>query len=273
METKTNYTLTQQQKDFFHLFGFLHIPGLFSDEIALLQSKFDQYFIEYKDELIQWDKIGYSRKILFSFMERESDLINILTGDKIFGLMESLLGNNFVYINSDANVFEGDTYWHWDSFGTLNDVLQVKMALYLEPLTADSGALRFLPGSHHMGSEYHKRIVKDLLQSEGEILGLPRDKVPAFAVETNPGDALIFNFQCKHASCFQQDDRRLVCMNFIEKIDGDNKEKLKASAVMAKQALGLNSIYAPLFVNTLDASKRHHIQPIIDSGAYNNDKA
>lgn len=272
MELNKDYSLSQQQKDFFHLFGFLHIPGLFAEEISLLQSKFDQYFVDCKEDIIQWDKIGYSRKILFSFMERESALINILTGNKIFGLMRSLLGKDFVYLNSDANIFEGDTYWHWDSFGSLTDVLQVKMALYLEPLTKESGALRFLPGSHYIGGKYNRKISEELLETEGEILSLPRDKVPAFAVETNPGDAVIFNFQCKHATCFQQHDRRLICMNFIEKIEDSNKTKLKESVAFAKKALGINSIYNPLLVNTMDADKKHHLQPILNCDSYYNEK-
>lgn len=85
--------------------------------------------------------------------------------------------------------YQGETPWHTDSDLPLRSV---GFLAYLEPVGADSGALRVIPGSHH--------------QQFGEALrGIDakcvRDPLlPGHAVATEPGDMILLDERVLHAS-------------------------------------------------------------------------
>ena len=66
--------------------------------------------------------------------------------DRVYGPVEQLIGEPPLWIESDGNLYVGDTYWHPD--GHVTRPLWIKVALYLDPLTEESGCLRVIPGSH-----------------------------------------------------------------------------------------------------------------------------
>ena len=64
-----------------------------------------------------------------------------------------MLGDDFNYSGSDGNFYVGDTLWHSDGYRE-SKYLSFKMAFYLDPVTAKSGCLRVIPGSHKYGDVF-----------------------------------------------------------------------------------------------------------------------
>jgi hypothetical protein len=84
--------------------------------------------------------------------------------------------------------YSGDTSWHTDS---VLPVASVGFAAYLEPLGADNGALRVLPGSHR--PEFSEAI-----RALGT--GIAARSLPAHVVTTEPGDMIVFDEHLFHSS-------------------------------------------------------------------------
>lgn len=87
----------------------------------------------------------------------------------------------------------GSTPWHTDS--SRDAVISVGFAAYLEPLDADHGALRVLPGSHRapMNEDTNLYLANHGVESAV-------DALPGYAVCTEPGDVIVFDEHLYHAS-------------------------------------------------------------------------
>ena len=84
-----------------------------------------------------------------------------------------------------------------------------KVARYLDVLTRETGAIRVVPGSHRYGEGFAEATQEGLGGGSEDIWGIPGDEVPAVAVETIPGDLVVFNQGTKH-SAWGGGDRRLL---------------------------------------------------------------
>jgi ectoine hydroxylase-related dioxygenase (phytanoyl-CoA dioxygenase family) len=85
----------------------------------------------------------------------------------------------------------------------------VKLVTYLEPLRADTGALRLVPGSHH--PEFRTRLREWLRRNPVEDSEQLRRQVaatPCFVAETEPGDVVAFDVHTFHASVYGRDRRQ-----------------------------------------------------------------
>jgi hypothetical protein len=91
------------------------------------------------------------------------------------GTAAALIGRDVLPVRAKAVEYHGGSTQHRDSDLRL---ASVGFACYLEPLTASTGALRVVPGSH---------------------LGDPADRAEV-AVETEPGDVIVFDEHLLHAS-------------------------------------------------------------------------
>jgi ectoine hydroxylase-related dioxygenase (phytanoyl-CoA dioxygenase family) len=82
----------------------------------------------------------------------------------------------------------------------------------LDPVRAATGALRVIPGSHRYGDTFAEDLQKSLSHAP-ETLGLRGDQVPAIALESNPGDVVVFNQTTKHSSWGGSNRRRMFTIN------------------------------------------------------------
>src|SRR5262249_55787829 len=140
---------------------------------------------------------GKARSTIVPFIDQSERLCALLDDERIVGIASSLLGDDFNYTGSDGNYYVGDTNWHSD--GWHPKYIYVKIALYLDPLTSDTGCLRVIPGSHRIGDAFADALQARLRTSE-ENFAVPGRDVPAVALETTPGDLLLFNHNTKHAA-------------------------------------------------------------------------
>jgi hypothetical protein len=118
---------------------------------------------------------------------------------RLFDTAESLLGGPVVPLPPEGVLYFGEAGWHFDDgIG----VTGLKVALYLEPLAAATGALRLLPLSH-------RPEVRDQLEGyradhacapSTPVLADHMAAFPFCAAESEPGDAVIFDLHTWHAS-------------------------------------------------------------------------
>jgi hypothetical protein len=110
--------------------------------------------------------------------------------DRLEPVASALLDGPVLPTRAKGVRYAGETPWHTDSDDP--SIVSVGFAAYLEPLRADSGALRVLPGSH-------RQAFGDELRRAGAV-GSPARALPAHVIETDPGDVIAFDERLFHAS-------------------------------------------------------------------------
>lgn len=224
--------LSEQQKRFYDLFGYLVIPGLLADVLEDITTEFDTEFAKHSDAE------GQVPTFLTNFIDDNERLRSLLDDPRIDSIAAGLLGDDYNYLFSYGNRFGGDSDWHPNQESEPYPYLLIGM--YLDPVGADTGALRAIPGSHKAGtyrdevqrviagprtkhldevdahdvdaiaealaaeiSAYTQRAPLDPRQdpsSYTQTLGLAGHEVPAAVLATEPGDVVVFNERTIHSA-------------------------------------------------------------------------
>jgi ectoine hydroxylase-related dioxygenase (phytanoyl-CoA dioxygenase family) len=228
------YALTPQQVRFFESFGFLRLKGIFRDDIEQIESGFEDVFREHlgreseevmvikgKNFLHGEDRhhADPQRFILTEMLQRSPKLSWMQNDYRVRAVASTLVGENYESASSDGSLFYCETSWHPDFYGASLSQLHVKLSFYMEPLRHDSGAIRFLPGTHFHDSPYATKLRELLFRDPAEIrelFGIDIDEIPSYTLESDPGDVVIWNFRTIHASFHGGVRRRLLSINFRE---------------------------------------------------------
>jgi len=187
--------LTDQHKRFFDDFGYIFLPGLMAQEVDWIIEEYERAFA---DSRIEHD--GTKRSSLGKIVERNERFFDLLDNPKVVSLLSGLLGDNYNYLGSGADMYVGDSMWHPDCHDA--PVVQLKWAMYLDPLTRDSGALRIVPGSQK------QRWVGNL--DTEALWGISDEEVPCAAPDNIPGDVMVFNQSTLHNSLKGGNRRRML---------------------------------------------------------------
>ena len=147
------------------------------------------------------------------------------------------------------------------------DLLAAKIAFYLDPLTQDTGALRFIPGTHR--PHHFVRKEKIDVGNSLELFGILSTEFPSnLALETNPGDVVIFNHDLYDASFGGGDRRRMFTMNCTINPKTPEKQE-QVWQYMRVHTPGSNNyvtgagMYYPPMIDTADENRMTHLrQPI-----------
>jgi len=94
-------------------------------------------------------------------------------------------------------------------------VRRIKTAIYLDPLTDDTGCLRVIPGSHRNPLHDAMQPLRDPASSP---FGVGSADVPSHPIETQPGDVLFFNMDLWHATFGGAKGRRQIAIVVSEHI-------------------------------------------------------
>jgi ectoine hydroxylase-related dioxygenase (phytanoyl-CoA dioxygenase family) len=266
MNNVTSFKLTRQQKNFFDTFGYLVLPGLLKDSIDSISAAFEKLYQKDDKEIIDWRHEAHymkSRRVLLQFIERQPELAALLDHPVIDGIFRELLGANYLYRASEGNIFTGDTYWHSDLYGADFKYRHVKILLYLEPLDADSGAFRAIPGSHLFGDKFANLLERWVWKHEDNY-GLQKNEVPCVVVPTQPGDALVFDYRLKHATSHTQNNRRMFSICASQRFAD---EDLPVLAKLVKDYLPMSggNVYRPEFVANANESLQGHISQCLQA--------
>lgn len=255
--------LTAQQLAFMDTFGYLVFPGLLSDRIDRIIEEFEGIFAAHGGGHNGKPHDGTARSCILPFIDQSPYLASLIDDPRIDGIFASLLGEDYVYLGSDGNFYVGDTNWHSDTdwSGKMRGKpprIFYKLALYLDPVTATSGALRVIPGSQHYGDNFAEAL-QATLRGAPEKLGLPGSQVPAIALESNPGDVVIFNQNTKHSAWGGGNRRRMFTINCTAHYQPDDIPLLK-NEIAAFARFWVDSVYGDAMVQTASPQRMTHLQ-------------
>ena len=249
--------LTQQQHNFMETFGFLHFPGLIEDRIEAVIDAFEAVWAGHGGGHDGRPHDGTARSCIVPFAGQSEYLSSLLDDPRIDGILGSLLGDDYVYLGSDGNYYVGDTGWHSDG-GWPRPIVYYKIAFYLDRLTRDSGAIRVIPGSHRYGEGYAEALQAGVRESE-EAWGVSGDQVPAVAVETAPGDVVVFHQGTKHSAWGGGDRRRMFTLNCTRRHTEEELPLMRREVANFARFL-TDSVYGPAMVDTATPERMRHLE-------------
>ena len=238
--TDQQISLTEHQLTHYATFGFITLRGVLTrDELDAIDDEFDRGL---EAAHRHSPDVGSSQQLQWSNLRPEFPVITgLLEDSRISGVAEQLVGDDAIPVFSNGNRWVTDTGWHPDTPHT--SLKGVKIACYLQRVDGESGALRFVPGSHK--SILNGEVAALLEETKPEL----RD-VPAHICESEPGDIIAFDNRLYHAAAGTSTDKRQFTMNFVEsaKSQAAETELHDLGDILRKQYARLNAplpIFAP----------------------------
>ena len=211
--------LTEQQKHEFDTFGFLLLKDFIpSDEMQLYIDEFDATMTKANGG-VPWQGAPQTHAVMPFYRHNPTVYHRLLDNEKINEAVEELLGEDFMFWLSEGHHRWGGIKWHHDSVAP-GGLTHLKVVLYLDPVRADTGCLRLLPGSHL--APLRERMER---WYGGPDMGDEADWPAAIAMETDPGDVVIFNINAYHAAIGKDVDRRAIFINYIQKLSSQEQEE------------------------------------------------
>ena len=250
--------LAKQQLASFHTFGFLAFPGLLADRIERITQEFEAIWAANGGGHNGQAHDGTARSCSVQFIDQNAYLSTLLDDPRIHGIAASILGDDFNYMGSDGNFYTGDTRWHSDGYGGRGGMLHIKIAFYLDPLTRDTGALRVIPGSHRIGEPFADELQHNIRASD-QIWGLQGSQIPAIALETTPGDVLVFNHDLKHAAFGGSRRRRMFTMNCCQRYPDSQLQDLR-DYIAGGARFWVEQAYGETMIRTASPARMAHLE-------------
>jgi hypothetical protein len=250
--------LTEQQLASFRTFGFLAFPGLLADRIERITAEFEAIWAANGGGHNGQAHDGSARSCSVQFIDQNTYLSTLLDDPRIHGIAASILGDDFNYMGSDGNFYTGDTRWHSDGYGGRGGMLHIKIAFYLDPLTRDTGALRVIPGSHRIGEPFADELQNSIRASD-QNWGLQGREIPAIALETTPGDILVFNHDLKHAAFGGSQRRRMFTMNCCQRYPESQLQDLR-DYMAGGARFWVEQAYGETMIRTADPARMAHLE-------------
>lgn len=256
--------LTGQQLTFFDTFGYLAFPGVFADDIAKITDAFEKVWADHGGGHFGREHDGKRRSALIQFIDLDEYLSALIDDPRIDDVCASVLGDDYNYAGSDGNFYVGDTLWHSDGYRD-TQYLSFKMAFYLDPVTANTGCLRVIPGSHKYGDTFGNMVeeVRKMRDTSGnaphELWGVDGNEVPAMPLEAVPGDLVMFNHQLKHSSWGGGDRRRMFTLNFEERHNDEDIPELK-ERMASETRFWIERNYGEVMMKTAGPKRMVHLQ-------------
>jgi len=207
--------LTEQQIHHFNTFGFIILRQVFTqDELETI----NQEVIQRMEAAYQHAPFDGTQRHWVPMFEPETPFFTGLMEDPRFcETAEQLYGEDVIGIACDANRYVGDTKWHPDTKSAHQ--YGIKFAFYLEPVGAETGALRVIPGSHKQ--PFHAELRQAREESRLDLA-----EVPAFVCQSEPGDVVGFDLRLWHASLGGSSDRRMCTLVYYNNPKTEEEDRV-----------------------------------------------
>ena len=233
--------LTERQNIFYDMFGFLVMKNVFSlNELATIQAEFD-HRAKIASSYEPFD--GTKRHALMMMGDDTPFFASLLEDPRFADTAEKLYGEVIGFV-ADANRYVGDTIWHFDTGGLRGEGYGVKFAFYLEPVRANTGALRVIPGSHRQPWHAALSQLKPIGPRWTRLAATPAesklakdgiDDIPCHVCESDPGDVVAFDTRLFHASLGGSNDRHMCTVCYYKY--PETQEDLEVTILNAKGAI------------------------------------
>jgi len=132
------------------------------------------------------------------------------------------------------------------------------MAFYLDPVARDTGCLRVIPGSHKIGDHFADSLQREISQTEKSWALHGRD-VPCVALESRPGDVVIFNHNTKHAAFGGSARRRMFTMNCCQRYPEDRLQELR-DYLAGGARFWVERAYGEAMIQTATPQRMRHLE-------------
>ena len=207
--------LTEQQISQYRAFGVVVLRNLLSpSELETVRQEFD-HRAQVTHDSVPFDG---TRTHSFSMLGDDTPFLASLHEDRRFlGPAEQLYGNDALAYLMRGYRYVGNTPWHYDDGSPAGPYAHgPKFQLPLQSVRADSGALRFVPGSHKLPWQKELGQIEPLgqcwlkTQAAKEFI----DQVPAYVCEADPGDAVLFDKRIFHATWGGGVDRHACAVGY-----------------------------------------------------------
>ena len=256
-----SFRLTEYQINYFDVFGYLSFPGLVADRIEEIQQEFENVWAERGGGHDGNPHAGNARSCIVPFIDQSEVLCTLLDDYRILAIAKTVLGDDFNYMGSDGNFYVGDTGWHSDGAHGPGDPMHIKIAFYLDTLTGDTGSLRVIPGSHRLGDHYADALSGQIKQSQ-DLWGIHGRDVPATIFNTQPGDVVVFNHNCKHAAFGGGGRRRMFTMNLCQRHPEDRLQDLR-NYISGGARFWIERVYGEKMVKTAGPGRMQHLEQVM----------
>lgn len=214
-ETHGVFVLAQSQIDEFNAFGFLILRDYFTNsEAALIRAEY-----ELRCGVAEgFEPFDGTKRHDMKMMGHDTPFVRSLFDERrwFLGIAEQLAGRA-LGCSIDVNRFIGNTYWHYDSSSF--DSPALKFGCYLDPLRAETGALRVIPGSHQ--KPFHDEIGRLkacdyawIRQDNHKEAAVMVGDIPGFVCESDPRDVIVFDQRIFHATFGGLNDRPMLAANY-----------------------------------------------------------
>jgi hypothetical protein len=225
--------ITEGQVAHFNTFGFLILRNAFSsDEMETFTSEFEP-LIETGEG--NPDQAERGVRSVSPFIDKSPRLTELVVDDRIYGTIAQLLEPGFMWSGSEGQRGRVQSTWHADRPGVEELFFtRIKVHIYLDHTTKETGALRVIPGSQRLPYHdllqplinYHFKVNNETIPHP---FGLEGADIPCYAVESNPGDIVFFNQSVMHAVYGGLgSQRRYIALKYADKPVSDRHvESLK----------------------------------------------
>jgi hypothetical protein len=252
--------LTTAQAGHFATFGFAVLRGFLADRAVGLRAEADAairdaYAATYDERIID----GISGHYLPMAARRTSVSASLVCDDPRFiDAAQQLLGGQVMPECPEGVLYFAEAGWHTDDgIG----VQGVKFAAYFDELTATSGALRLVPGSHH--PEQSARLAacerrQPRVGTDAEAAAY-RASIPGYVASTVPGDVIAFDLHTWHAS-FGGRDRlawTMACQRCPQASDERDRTLRSVHDSFEQAFRGFDRHRYPIWRDWLDGAAAH----------------
>lgn len=246
--------LTEQQCAFFETFGFLVFPRMLADDLPWINQGFEEVFAARAE-------VHDGTRRTIAGTDSSALLCTLLDHPKVVEVASSLMGDGFNYLGGDANYYVGDTGWHSDGWHDVG--LYVKMAFYLDPVTRDTGCLRVIPGSHHVGNSW----VQDLrrVNHPEQNFGVAGRDIPAVALESTPGDVVVFNHNLHHAAYGGGNRRRMFTLNLSRRAETPAEVQGLRAFINSNARFWVEQSHSDVMRRTASPARMRHLAQVMEN--------
>ena len=261
--------LTPEQIAHFETFGFLLLRQTFSThEMKEITRDAEKLWAEYRQREVAGEQDIHKNY----FAETSPVLTELIDDDRIFNPVEQLLGPNFIWVGSEGNITKrGSHRWHSDRKCWLKEEQEdvtyrrLKIMLYLDTVTKDTGCLRVIPGSHQM--PFHQELGAQEADPQSMPFGAPGEDLPCFPLESEPGDVVLFNHSLFHSVYGGWDGRRILAFKFAAQPTTDRD--LNALNSTASKYYAKSNVFQPHqnFLNSERPRIRGMVKDLVELGA------
>ncbi|MDP6037022.1 MAG: phytanoyl-CoA dioxygenase family protein [Candidatus Latescibacteria bacterium] len=233
--------LAENQVDFYHENGYLHIPQVFTaDEIDTMADELDWQIETWANRSAGWS--GPWRKVYMDeATEKQSKLIALhdlhryskawcdaVTNDRLTGAIADLIGPNVELHHTTLHAKPPGTghpfpmHQDWAFYEHI-DGRYVDCLIHLDDTNDENGCIRFLAGSHKQGALKHVRQFPDGTRCTPHLPTSEYDLEDTVPVPAKRGDVVVFCIHTIHGSRINQTPqiRRMVRVGYR---DPDNEQ-------------------------------------------------